>query len=154
MKKLLLVLTVVLLPIYAYAQDIIIDERITDIYYANGVANTREQALVSLTDIIRPSALQDIYSNDESAMLRETDYKLLYNQSYTIIPDLLEAFEQKKQDHRWFWAALDVVVSAGCDYFQGGKLKEIVRSLLTDLIKDLIADHAAAFNNDPAASVS
>ncbi|MDR1451739.1 MAG: cadherin domain-containing protein [Helicobacteraceae bacterium] len=102
--------------------------------------NTRDNAQDSLHKIIKPVALKDIYSNDESVMLRETDYKLLYNESHGLIPDILEAFELKKQDHRWFWAAVSTASNSICKLASGGSLKSLIKDIIVGLITDLLVD--------------
>jgi hypothetical protein len=109
MKKILLILTF-LFPIHLYAQDIIIDERITDIYYANGIMTTERDAYISL-DLIRNATLQDIYNNNLSERKRETNFDLLYNETYNMFWDKLETFKQKKMDDRWFWVTVDTAYS-------------------------------------------
>jgi hypothetical protein len=115
MKKLLLFL-IFLFPIFLNAQTGDIDERKNDIYFANGIATERWQADRSL-NIIRNAALQDIYNNNLSERKRETDYKLLYNESHSMFWDLLEAFQQKRVEHKYYWLAVDTVVSMACGGF-------------------------------------
>jgi hypothetical protein len=40
-------------------------------------------------------------------MNKETDFKLLYNETYNMFWDKLETFKQKKMDDRWFWVMVD-----------------------------------------------
>jgi hypothetical protein len=103
MRKLLLIL-LALSPFFLQAQDITIDERINDIYYLNGKVVTKKEAWKS-SEMIAKVALQDIYSNNESAMLKETHFDLLYNSSYGFYIDVFEAFNQKRAEHKYYWIA-------------------------------------------------
>jgi hypothetical protein len=71
MKKLLLFL-LFLLPIFLNSQTIEIDERKNNIYFANGIMNTRDNARKSL-DLIYEATKNDIYSNNEADMIGETN---------------------------------------------------------------------------------
>jgi hypothetical protein len=90
---------------FVFGQIAVIDERVNDIYYANGIMNTRTQAQAS-SDLIKDNALKDIYNNNKLAMDRETKYKLLYNESHGIFEDLLESFQQKRVEHKYYWQVL------------------------------------------------
>jgi hypothetical protein len=107
MKKLLLFL-IFLFPIFLNAQTADIDERKNDIYYANGIMNTRTQAQDS-SNLIYEAAKKDFYNSNTTAMKRETDYKLLYNESHSMFWDLLEAFQQKRVEHKYYWLAVDTI---------------------------------------------
>ncbi|MDR2100261.1 MAG: hypothetical protein LBP40_05490 [Campylobacteraceae bacterium] len=115
MKKLLLFL-IFLSPMFLNAEEVKIDERINDIYFANGIMNTRTQAQDS-SDLIYNATLQDIYNNNLSEMKLETNYKLLYNESHGMFEDLLEAFQQKRAEHKYYWLAADTVISMACGLF-------------------------------------
>ncbi|MDR2789857.1 MAG: hypothetical protein LBB59_02630 [Campylobacteraceae bacterium] len=107
MKKLLFIL-ILLFSANLYASITEIDERKNDIYYANGVLNTKEQVWASL-DIIKDSVVQNIYNNNETAMFKETHFDVLYNESNGMFWDLLEAFQQKRVEHKYYWLAVDTI---------------------------------------------
>ncbi|MDR1008490.1 MAG: cadherin domain-containing protein [Campylobacteraceae bacterium] len=138
MKKLILSL-IFLFPIFLNAQDIIIDERITDIYHVNGMLVTENDAKNALFKIIKQAAKKEIYHNNETAMDKETDYKLLYNDTYGEFWDTLESFKQGKADDRWFWVMVDIAYSGGCGLLTGGRL-EAIKSMFEGLIVELVVD--------------
>ncbi|MDR0579009.1 MAG: cadherin domain-containing protein [Campylobacteraceae bacterium] len=134
MKKLFLILTFLFIPFYLNAQTIVIDERINDIYFANGIMNTEEDAWKS-SSLLEKATLKDIYNGDIVSMKRETDFKLLYNHTYGLYADKLEAFNQKKAEHKYFWIVMEAFISIA------GKTTKA--SIFTDAAKDEIADMIA-----------
>ncbi|MDR2152146.1 MAG: hypothetical protein LBO72_04940 [Helicobacteraceae bacterium] len=142
MKKLLLVLTF-LFPFCAYAKDIIIDERITDVYFANGVSNTKDDARES-SDLIYKVALKDLYNSDELAMDKEARYKLLYNYTYGSVLghlfDILEEFTPNQIDDKYFWIAYEVGLKAVCNKVQDGSWKKFAKDTIIGFIVDNIVD--------------
>jgi len=108
MKKLKFILTVILIPLVLNANISSIDERVTDIYFANGILNTKKDAQASL-DLIEETTLEDIYNGDEKTRDLETQYKLLYNNTYGKFMDALEVMDQKKGEHKLFWIVMDTI---------------------------------------------
>jgi hypothetical protein len=104
MKKLLLIL-ILIFPLFAFSETIEIDERKNDIYFLNGKLVTKEDAWKS-SKLISKAAKKDIYSNNETAMNKEVNFDLLYNQTFGFYADVLEAFNQKKAEHKYFWQVL------------------------------------------------
>jgi hypothetical protein len=132
MKKLLLFL--ILLSSFLNSQYITIDERVNDIFFANGILNTREDARKSLA-LIRDATKNDIYNGNTDAMLRETNYDILYNYTYGVGLDVLEAFFQKKAEHKYFWMAMSAIVEVS------GKIeKEIAKGITEEALKKYIKE--------------
>ncbi|MDR0408575.1 MAG: hypothetical protein LBH45_06655 [Campylobacteraceae bacterium] len=118
----------------AAIDNIIIDERINDVYYLNGKLITKRDAKKSL-DLIEDIILNDTYKGDKLAKKRETNFDLLYNSSYGFYVDLLEAFNQKKADHQYFWITVEAVVTIA------GKTSTI--GIATDTAKGKVLDMIA-----------
>ncbi len=93
MKKLLLLLFMFLLPPISSAS---IDESKTDVYFANGVDTTEEEAKHSLYKVLEPAIEQEIYNNDTTKMDQQIGkFDLLYNETHGLSNDLAEAVLQK-----------------------------------------------------------
>ncbi len=93
MKKLLLLLFMFLLPPISSAS---IDESKTDVYFANGVDTTEEQAKLSLYMVLKPAIEQEIFSGDTAKMDQQIGtFDLLYNETHGLSNDLAEAVLQK-----------------------------------------------------------
>ncbi|VAW48065.1 hypothetical protein MNBD_GAMMA04-158 [hydrothermal vent metagenome] len=92
MKKLLLLL-LILSPLMSNAA---VDESKTDVYFANGIDTTEEQAWEALDEIITPSIEKDIFSGDTAKMDQQIGkFDLLYNETHGLSNDLAEAILQK-----------------------------------------------------------
>jgi myosin-crossreactive antigen len=139
MKKLLFILTA-LFYIGTFAQAITVDERINDIFFANGIMTTEKQAWES-SDLIYEATKKDIYDNKELAMSKEVDFKLAYNHSYGFAMDMLEVFSQKKAEHKYFWQVFGFLF----DYlgkFYTKPMKEITKEELEREMREYLLTHA------------
>jgi hypothetical protein len=97
MKK--IVLFLIFLFSFLSSQEIVIDERKNDIYFANGIMNTKRDAESSLA-LLYEATKKGIYDGNTETMKRFTSFDLLYNESHGMFLDLLEAFKQKKTEHQ------------------------------------------------------
>lgn len=114
----------------------VIDERINDIYFANGMMIERWEADKSL-DLIRNATLRDIYNNNLSEMKREARFDLLYNHSHGIFEDLLESFQQKRAEHKYYWLAADTIASMACGMFKSSAILKSLSMSAADIWLDL-----------------
>ncbi len=91
MKKILLLL---LAPLILLANTHIpIDERITDIYFANGIMNSKEDTYSSLK-LIKNELARVKYNGDKLEMEKYHNFDTAYNESYGMGLDLFESFLQ------------------------------------------------------------
>jgi len=90
MKKIVLLLLTSF--ILSANNHIPIDERVTDIYFANGIMNEKEDAENSL-DLIRKNIQAKLYK-DKAEMLQNHNFDTAYNESYGMGLDLFESFLQ------------------------------------------------------------
>lgn len=91
MKKILFLL---LIPFILLANTHIpIDERVTDIYFANGIMNSKKDARASLK-LIEDEVLLKLYSGDKLEMEKHHNFDTAYNESYGMGLDLFESFLQ------------------------------------------------------------
>jgi len=91
MKKILLLL---LAPLILLANaHIPIDERVTDVYFANGIMNSQDDADDSL-DLIKKEIQIELYKNDIDEMKKYHNFDTAYNKSYGMGLDLFESFLQ------------------------------------------------------------
>ncbi|MDR1285201.1 MAG: hypothetical protein LBJ88_03255 [Campylobacteraceae bacterium] len=130
MKKIISLL-IFLFPIFLNSQVIEIDERINDIYFANGVLVTKDGAQASLKLII-DATKQDIYNGNTDDMKKEARFDLLYNQTYGFYADMLETFNQKKAEHKYFWITIESIIKIA------GKTTKI--GIVTDAAKDKLVE--------------
>ncbi len=92
MKKLLLLL-LILSPLMSSAA---VDESKTDVYFANGVDTTEEQAWEATRDTLKLAIKEEIYNNDTAKMDQQIGkFDLLYNETHGLSNDLAEAVLQK-----------------------------------------------------------
>jgi hypothetical protein len=118
MKKLLLL--VILLAGSLFAS---VDERITDIYFGNGIMTTEDEAEATLREIIQPTILDEIYNGDEAKMNTLHNFDIAYNYSakedfgdtpIAMALDLLESYEQMTNTSFGWWTAtllVDMAIS-------------------------------------------
>lgn len=79
MKNLLLLL-VFLISFQLSANEI--DERVSDIYFGNGILTTQAEAEKSLYNILKPSIKNKIYFNDEENIKKSHNFALAYNSTF------------------------------------------------------------------------
>ena len=109
-----------------------IDERVSDIYYGNGILTTKETADHTLFETIKKNTvLQNIYNDDKLKMERLHKFYLAYNttalehfktQSIAEFFDRLETYEQLTNTSMG-WAAFNGLFGLGKDYFAKKILK-------------------------------
>ncbi|MDR1460483.1 MAG: hypothetical protein LBI78_02435 [Campylobacteraceae bacterium] len=132
MKKLILLL--IFLVSFLVSQEIKVDERISDIYFANGILTTEKQAWEA-SKLISDATKKDIYNGNTAEMKRFTNFDLLYNNTYGFYADVLEMFNQKKAEHKYFWITIESIINIA------GKTTKI--GIATDAAKDKLADMIA-----------
>jgi len=126
MKKILLLL---LAPFILLAStNILIDERITDIYFANGIMNSEADAEASLR-LIKNELARVKYNNDKAEMLKHHNFDTAYNESYGMSADIFESFLQvisQSPTSQSIWSAFKNYV--------GHRLGKVVNPI--DLVED------------------
>ena len=70
-----------------------IDERVTDIYFANGIMNSKKDARASLK-LVEDEVLLSLYNGDKLEMEKHHNFDTAYNESYGMGLDLFESFLQ------------------------------------------------------------
>jgi len=136
MKKFLFFIFVVtLFGSYLYAEEEKINECMNDIYFANGINTTRFEAKNKLNKIIQPQVFVDQFNLDEEQMNLSVSFILAYNNTLGIAFDLLEAYGQKKAEHKYFWWTLSTMF----DVF-GGIAKQGLKELTSEGLEALIVE--------------
>lgn len=100
MKKILYLL---IFPILLSATSIQVDERQTDIYFANGIMNTKKNARDNLK-LIRDQVRDNLYAGNQVEMNKYHNFGTAYNETHGMASDLFEAFLQKTEDDGLFLA--------------------------------------------------
>ena len=87
MKKLFFLFLIVVIPFQLVANSVI-DERVSDIYYGNGILTTKAEADYAKDKILAISILSDIYHGDKAAMQAKhgDELKLAYNSTFKTLP--------------------------------------------------------------------
>ena len=89
----LLFLILILSPLILNAA---VDESKTDVYFANGVDTTREEARKAMNKVLRPTIEKEIFSGNTAKMDQQIGkFDLLYNETHGLSNDLAEAVLQK-----------------------------------------------------------
>ncbi len=91
MKHLLLIFCL-LFPIVALSS---IDERKTDIYFANGIDTSPESAYISTKTILKPAIEKEFYQNEDEMKRRIGKVALSYNHTVGFKTDVWESIVQK-----------------------------------------------------------
>ena len=91
MRKLLFLLLLCLLPVYSFAFEI--NECLTDVYFANGILTTPEQAFNNAEFILKPAIIVKLGINNYNKQIGKVSYA--YNQTNGNLSDLTESLLQK-----------------------------------------------------------
>ena len=127
MYKVLLIQIVVAISVNANA--ITVNEKKVDIWFGNGVWNTRSQARESLVyleeEIIKPYITQ----GDNKLEEKYLPLYLAYNQNETAFLDLIETFYQMKNAGQisevLFFATVDKLLAENITNVVGGELEDL-----------------------------
>ncbi|MBD3789253.1 MAG: hypothetical protein IE885_02610 [Campylobacterales bacterium] len=93
MNKYFIYLLLTLSTIYLYANDVAINECKSDVYFANGIRTTAEDA-DSNQKLIWKKVLAEQYGSNLSKMEKELNFKTAYNNTYGFSGDIYEAYLQ------------------------------------------------------------
>ena len=131
MKKSLFLIPLFLIPLSSQASDLTIDETKSDIYFANGILTTEEDAQSSL-DLIREKTLEEQYSGNIVKMKQELNFDTAYNQTYGFTDDFYEAYIQLA-DEDMGWGTLRALIQVSITYAGG------VGSKVVDLAMKIVS---------------
>lgn len=101
-KYLLFITTLITFSTFLQAEENV-NECMSDIYFANGINTSREEAKIQLIDLVRKNVLISQFNRDETKMNKTVNFRLAYNNTMGIAFDLLESYGQKKAEHGTFW---------------------------------------------------
>lgn len=148
MKKLLLfIISLIVFSVFVQASENI-NECMNDIYFANGINTSKDDARKQLLTLVKPNVLKDQFKLDENKMNQVVDFKLAYNNTLGIAFDLLEAYGQKKAEHDTFWWTLGTIYDVFGGIAKQG-LKELTSEGLEALIVETLKKTASQFIVDP-----
>jgi len=119
------VLFLLLIPFIAFANTGFINECVTDVYFANGIMNSKKDARDSLK-LIKDEIQATFYNDDEAEMLKHHNFDTAYNESYGMASDLFKSFLQKVDDS-YVVAAL----WSGFKVWVGQRLRNNLLTLIT-----------------------
>ncbi len=146
-KFLFIIATFVFFSFSAQAEENI-NECMNDIYFANGINTTQEDAKYQLENIIYIQVLKGSFNSDEEKMNKTVDFKLAYNNTMGIAFDLLEAYGQKKAEHGTFWWTLGTMYDVFGGIAKEG-LKEVTSEGLEAIIVETLKNTASQFIVNP-----
>ena len=93
MKNWLLLFILSALPLTSVAG---VDESKADVYFANGINSTRDEAWEATLDVLKPAIKEDIFLGNQTRMDQQIGkFDLLYNEAHGLSNDLAEAVLQK-----------------------------------------------------------
>jgi len=135
MRKILLSI-VILTAFSTFVQAVeAINECMNDIYFANGINASKDDARKQLHTLVKSQVLQNQFNQDEEKMNQAVSFKLAYNNTLGIAFDLLEAYGQKKAEHDTFWWVLGTTY----DVF-GSIAKQAAQELTSEGLEALIVE--------------
>jgi len=147
-KYLLLILVMFSFSSLVQAEEENINECMSDIYFANGINTSREEAKIQLIDLVRKQVSISQFNRDETKMNQTVDFKLAYNNTLGIAFDLLESYNQKKAEHGTFWWTLGTIYDVYGGIAKQG-LKEVTSEALEEIIVETLKKTASQFIVDP-----
>ena len=101
MKKYLFLILLFLIPLLGQSAEFKIDETKSDIYFANSILTTEEDAKINL-DLILEKTLEEQYNNDIAKMEKELNFDIAYNQTTGFQGDIYETIMQlSDEDLTW-----------------------------------------------------
>ncbi len=92
MKIIFLFIIIIIYPIISFAT---IDERKTDIYFANGIDTKEADAIDIVKKILKPAIEKEFYQNEDEMKRRIGKVALSYNQTVDFYSDIWESIVQK-----------------------------------------------------------
>jgi hypothetical protein len=137
MRKLLLAL-LCLLPLLSQADDFIIDETKSDIYFANSILMTKDKTKLYLRKIITENVLQEQYNSNSTKMEKELNFDINYNQTHGYYGDWYDTYMMLSSEEDG-WKTLNKIMSFVFDKSLGkgaDKLAKVAK--MTKQEKDLL----------------
>ncbi len=146
-KYLFAVISLVIMTSFVHAEEKI-NECMSDIYFANGINTSKDDARKQLDELIYKQVLLSQFNLDEAKMTQTTSFKLAYNNTMGIAFDLLESYGQKKAEHGTFWWMLGTIYDVYGGIAKQG-LKELTSEGLEALIVETLKNTASQYIVDP-----
>jgi len=131
-----------------YSKSLIINECMNDIYFANGINTTRQDAQRQLKHLLKEEVKKNIFNGNSSKMKKTVNFKLAYNNTLGVAFDLLEAYQQKKSEHGTFWWVLGTFFEVYGKIAKVG-VKKVTNEIIEDIIKEQLKKTAKKFLVDP-----
>jgi len=86
MRRYFLLMLLFFIPLLGFSDDIIIDERKSDIYFANGVLTDEDSAEANL-ELIRTKIRLEQYGGSIIEMDKELNFDTAYNQTFGFVDE-------------------------------------------------------------------
>ncbi len=141
MKKFILLL---LIPLIGFSADFTIDERKSDIYFANGVLTDDGNATANLNLIWKKTAFE-LYDGNITKMEKELGFHKAYNQTFGFASDFHESWMQLA-DEDMGWGALRAGIKIALAFVGGvgSKAVQLVEKALstTGTVAEQLSDMA------------
>jgi len=111
MKKYILLTLLCFIPLLGFSADFTIDERKSDIYFANGVLTDDGNATANL-NLIRKKVRFEQYNGSSEAMEKELNFDKAYNQTFGFTDDFYEAYLQLADEDMGYGALRTLIKTA------------------------------------------
>jgi len=126
MKKYILLTLLFLLPLSIQANEFKIDERKSDIYFANSILTDKDTAIASLI-LIRKNIKLEQYEDHDIKMEKELNFDTAYNHTYGFTNDIEETIMQLS-DESLNWETFSQTISFLITRSAGKIVKSVVGS--------------------------
>ncbi len=137
MRKLLLAL-LCLVPLLSLADDFIIDETKSDIYFANSILMTKDKTRLYLRKIITENVLQEQYNGNSTKMEKELNFDINYNQTHGYYGDWYDTYMMLSSEEDG-WKTLNKIMNFVFDKSLGKGVDKLAkRAKMTKQQKDLL----------------
>ena len=147
-RYILIIFTLLLISpsLFAKEQEIV-NEYINDVYFANGITTDIDEAGDEV-DLIKEQVLISQFNGNEAKMKESVRFKLAYNNTMGVYLDILEAWQQKKEEHGTFWWAVETFFDV---YGKVAKLpaKYATKKVVQTIILESLKASADKFIKDP-----
>ena len=130
---------VFLILVFAFTLSATIDERVSDIYFANSILTTKDQANSALLNTIKPDVESNTYNGDTAKMERFHHFKLAYNstalETFKDSPLIAELFDMLEANDQLSnssinWSIYNGLIDLGKDYLLGRIAKALTPTIL------------------------
>ncbi len=137
MRKLLFAL-LCLLPLLSLADDFIIDETKSDIYFANSILMTQDKTKAYLDKNISKKICDDLYNGNFAKMKKELNFGINYNQTHGYYGDWYDTYMMLSSEEDG-WQTLNKIMSYAMDKGLGKGVDKLAKlAKMTKKQKELL----------------